>query len=208
MIKLFEEYTKIDKIDTFINFMKQYKLTEIIIDSELDKYIINSIKFNKRYDKYVLNYQAINRPYIEVELSSLSSSFIDNLYVLCKTEDLFNIENQLNSTSIDFDNFVNILKNCKEKINFNKDMFTSLCDSGWVEDINKFNFQDILFSTHPESYKPFLDECFLHLEYKNDDPTLEEMVLHPKILIKYNSLLGDYYKQKLMEQKAKKYNII
>lgn len=204
MIKLFEDYIdNYDKINVFINFMEKYKITELVIDCELDNYFINNINFNKRYKKYVLNYKNNRNPYIEVELSNLSSSFIDNLYVLCKTEDLFNIENQLNSTSIDFYNFVNILKNYKEKINFNKDMFTSLYESGCVEYINKFNFQDILFSTHPESYKTFLDVCFFHLKYKKDD----KMVLHPKILIKYNSLLGEYYKQKLMEQKAKKYNI-
>jgi hypothetical protein len=201
MIKLFEDYIdvyEIDKINTFISFMEKYKISEFIINSDLNNKFINSIKFNKRYKKYVLNYQNNNKPYCEVELLSLSSSFINDLYDLCKTEDLFNIENQLNSTSIDFDNFVNILKNCKEKINFNKDMFITLCDNGFVEDINKFDFQDILFSTHPESYKSFLDECF---------PTLE-IILHPKILIKYKSLLGDYYKQKFIEQKAKKYNII
>lgn len=197
MIKTFETYEdskKIEIINKFILYMNKYEINKFYIGLPLNNNEANINLIHKtKENKFKLRYTLIdNYNYIEYdeELYHLTYSFINSIYELCKNQS-GRIEYQLSHT--DFDNFINILKNCKRNIKFNEKMFVS-------NKMNDFKFQNILFKTHPEAYNVFLDKCFNSNLYIH-------LYIHPDILIKYDDLLGDYYEQKLQEQKVKKYNL-
>ncbi len=209
---MFESYIddkikSLKKIKKIVDFIDKYDMEYFVIAMEMeeDNYMFEDIrKQDGVYSLEYIDYNNVSNPSNAkgrlVDLLSLSDEIVDSLYRCCDEYGRFEVEFHLEMDS-DTDEFINILKKYKKEIKFTDVMFINFLDNDLQDEINEFKFQDVLFSTHPESYKKFINVCFDNL---NDNLSFK---LHPKILKKYKGLLGKYYDKKDMEYNSSKYNI-
>lgn len=211
-LKTFEGYidekiNALKKIKKFIDFMEKYKLTYFVIgntDND-ENYQFEYIENDKEsYTVEYMDYTGESDSEYKRDLINLPNEVINALYQAC--EDRFDIEYHLEILAGDMDHFIEILKIHKKPIEFTEWIFGMILENGEQERGNSFKFQDILFSTHPEAYKPFIDECFSSLK-RSIEHDFEPLKVNPKILKKYKKLLGEYYHQKEVEHSAEKYNL-
>lgn len=212
-VRLFENYINdkiksLRKLKKITDFIEKYDMQYFVIamEAEDDNYMFEDIR--KVDGVYKLDYYDynVNKNYSDVkpklvEITNLPNEVVDSLYRCCEKYHRFDIEYHL-ETDADPEFFINILKKYKKEIKFSKFMFDHFIDNEKQTFINSFKIQDLLFSTHPEAYKAFIDSCFSSIGYD-----YEPLKLHPKILKKYDKLLGEYYHQKMVEYDSKKYNL-
>jgi len=215
-LKTFEGYIdkkikSLKKIKEIVDFIEKYELKYFVVamDMEDDGYMFEDIRKDNGvyklefYDYNVtLHYSKVQARL--VDLLNLSDVVVDSLYKCCKEYQRFTIEFHLETGIDSVESFINILKKHKKEIEFTSWMFGMMLEN--EHDISDYKFQDVLFKTHPEAYKPFIDEIFDGLK-RSDDGKGYGLTIHPKIKTKYKGLLGDYYHQKEVEHESGKYNM-
>ena len=81
----------------------------------------------------------------------------------------------------------------KEPIKFTEWMFSMLLENDLTEEANSFNFQNILFKTHPEAFVSFMDEC---IDSKKRSIEMggkwEPLKIAPRIRTNFKHLFDDY----------------
>jgi hypothetical protein len=199
-----DKITSLKKVKKIVDFIEKYKFEYFVIamENEEDEYMFEDIR--KENGVYVLEYINYNKSdKIKItDLLLLPTEVIDSLYRTCNENHRFDVGFHLEMGIGSIDMFINILKIHKGKIVFSKWIFDMLIESDLQKDANGFKFQNILFSKQPDSYKMFIDSSFGSL-----DGDYDPILVNPKILKKYDGLLGEYYQQKLMEREAKKFNL-
>jgi len=218
-LKTFEGYiddkiVALKKLKKFIDFMEKYKLKYFTIgntdpdenyqfeyiEKTDDGYDIEYIDYTQGEEKVGFRGKKYKSKEIKCGLLELPNKVVDALMKACG-DVRFTIEYHLEMVAGDIDDFINILKIHKEPIKFTTWIFGLILENDEQEKGNSFKFQDILFSTHPEAYKAFIDECF---DIRGD---YEPLKVNPRILKKYKNLLGEYYHKKEVEYEAGKYNL-
>jgi len=222
-LKTFEGYiddkiVALKKLGKFIDFMEKYKMKYFVIgntdpdenyqfeyiEKTSDGYDIEYVDYTQGEEKIGFRGKKYKSKDIKCELLELPNKVVNALLLACKGR--FDIEYHLEMIAGDIDNFIKILKIHKEPIKFSTWVFGQILENDEQERANSFIFQNILFSTHPEAYKPFIDECFDSL-VRSKKHDFEPLEVHPKILKKYKDLLGEYYHDKKVEYEAVKYNL-
>jgi len=209
IVKTFEGYIddkikSLKKLKKFIDFMEKYKLKYFTIgNTDPDEnYQFEYIeKTDDGYDIEYVDYTQGEEKEVKCELLELSNKVVDALFTTCDDGHRFTIEYHLEIIAGNIDEFITVLKTYKKPIEFSTWIFSQIIENDEQERANSFEFQNILFSTHPEAYKTFIDECF---DIRGD---YEPLKVHPKILKKYKNLLGEYYHKKEVEYEAGKYNL-
>ncbi len=207
-LRTFEGYIdnkikSLKKIKEIVDFIEKYNMKYFVIAMEMedDDYMFEDIrKHNGVYKLEYVDY-AYSKKGRLVDLLKLSEDVVDSLYRCCKENSRFDISFHLETGISSIEEFINILIVSKKKINFSKWIFSMLIENDLQEEANKFKFQDILFSTHPEAYKPFIDECF------DITSNYVPLKIHPRIKIKYKELLGEYLYKSEVEYESEKYNL-
>ncbi|MCF7866771.1 hypothetical protein K9M18_05035 [Candidatus Woesearchaeota archaeon] len=213
-LKTFEGYIddkikSLKKLKKFIDFMEKYKLKYFTIgDTDPDEnYQFEYIeKTSDGYEIEYVDYTQGDSKDITCGLLELPNNVVDALFVTCDDGHRFTIEYHLEMIAGNIDEFIEVLKIHKEPIKFSTWIFGLILENDQQERGNSFEFQDILFSTHPEAYKSFIDECFDSL-VRSKKHNFEPLKVNPKILKKYKNLLGEYYHKKQVEYEAGKYNL-
>lgn len=218
IVKTFEGYIddkikSLKKLKKFIDFMEKYKLKYFTIgntdpdenyqfeyiEKTSDGYDIEYIDYTQE-EQVVLRGKRYKEKEVKCGLLELPNKVVDALMKACG-DVRFTIEYHLEMIAGNIDEFITVLKIHKKPIEFSTWIFGQILENDEQERGNSFEFQDILFSTHPEAYKTFIDECF---DIRGD---YEPLKVHPKILKKYKNLLGEYYHKKEVEYEAGKYNL-
>lgn len=211
MLKTYENYlndnfkeikNKYSKLLKIVNFIEKYNLKDFIISAEEGDYMFAGIYIKN--GKYFLDYEyyydnkSIQK---KTELSKLDNDVVDNLLKACEENDRFDIETHLEMGITDIDTFITILKKYKKPIKFTQWMISLLLEYNLENEANKFEFQDILFDTHPESFEIFMDECID--SQRRSKGEWEPLRLAPGIKEKYKNLYDKYE----LKQNAKKFNV-
>jgi len=214
-LKTYENYLK-DKLESLkklvkvVSFMEKNKLTTFIMAFETNGGILFNDITKKDDGKYYLEYESGYGPigpsgrrkvltHVE-ELSVVPDNVIEDL--MKNWEDISSIERLLELGFSDIQSLINIYKANKKPIKFNTWMFGMLVESDLQKEANKFEFQNVLFSTHPEAFEVFADECQDGLE-RSKEYNFEPLKLHPRTKIKFKKLYDNW----ILKQNAKKYNL-
>jgi len=196
-----DKFTKLKKI---LDFMNKYKLPFFVVAMETPNGDFMFEEIHKEGDNYYLLYEDYrdNSKQVSIELTQLDNDVVDELLDVCEKYYRFTIEYHLETgLSSDIENYIRVYKTHKEPIKFTQWMFSQLLEQELQDDANGYKFQDILFSTHPEAFDAFMDECID--SEKRSKGEFEPLKLHPKIKLKYKNLLDDY----IIKQDGKKYNL-
>jgi hypothetical protein len=193
---------KFNKLKKIVDFIEKFELKYFNINIESNDYFFNYIKKDTNGD-YFLDYEIIKtsesaRHYIV----DLPINVIDDLITNCEQESIFEIQTQLEIGIGDIDTFIKILKTEKNHIKFNTDMFSELIENELQDDANSFKFQDILFSTHPEAFTSFMDEC-IDGQKRSKKHNFVPLKIAFGIRKKYGKLFNDY---KILKN-SEKYNL-
>jgi len=211
-LKTFESYLsdkmknvqdKFNKLKKIIDFINKYKLEYFIISTESNDNMFEEISKNEDGDYYLTynSYEGKKETSHETEISQLPYAVVDDLIATCEKTYRFTVEFALESSG-NINMFINILKNYKEPIKFTGWMFSMLIENDLQAKSNTFNFQDLLFSTHPESFNIFMDELIESVELSKGKDW-EPLKIAPGIEKKYKNLFDDYEVYK----SSKKYNL-
>lgn len=211
-LKLFESFyindriKHLKKLDPIIDFMEKYKMDYFVIGN-IDKNENYQFEYiEKKENEYFLEYtdfgsEITYKKYngttgkryndVVVELFKLPNKIINSLLEVC--ENRMDIEYHLEIGTENVDNFLNMVLNHDKPIEFNEWIFINFIENDLHDDINKFSFQNKLFTKHPESFKYFMLVSDKH----------DELKLHPKIKDKFKDLYTEYD----INKKSKEYNI-
>lgn len=212
-LKIFESYyindrvKHLKKLDSIIDFMEKYKMDYFVIgntdkndnyhfeyiEKKEDEYFIEYIDYSKPSSTYRKHNGAIGRKYddIVIELFKLPNKIIDILLEVCK--DRMNIEYHLEIGTESIDMFLNMVLNHDKPIDFNEWIFVLFLENELQDDVNKFDFQNKLFTKHPEAFNSFMSVV----------DKQQDLKLHPKIKNKFKDLYNEYD----INKKEKEYNI-
>jgi hypothetical protein len=213
-LKLYEGYLsdkmkvikdKFNKLKKIIDFIEKYNLNPFIISMESNNYQFEYIEKDSN-DDYILEYidytiRKKEKKEIRQKLIDLPDFIIDELITTCETT-RFEVETHLEMGVQNIDIFINILKKHKEPIKFNEWMFSQLVENCLQVEANTFKFQNILFSTHPEAFTAFMDEC-IDSQERSNEYNFEPLRIAIGIEKKYKKLVDDYKTLKDSE----KYNL-
>lgn len=192
-LKLYEDYNalideaKKELIEKMMSFIKKYDFERLFLNIE------ENDKFYNILDKGgFLNYEdyKTTESEIVINIKNLNVSFLKEMYESCDEGQVFTVERVL-EMSANIDEFKSILKNTKEPIEFNAWMFGVYIESDKQDEINNYDFQKLLFETHPESISVFLEEIKSNMKILKENPKLnwEPIKLDDKIKEEYSHLL-------------------
>jgi len=217
--KVFEGYVDdkilaLKELKKIIDFMEKYKMQHFEVGNEYkglyhfeyiektnDGYIIEYIDYTQDKQGYYHGKDIKQiRSYINCGLLELPNKVIDAL--METISDRWNIEYHLEMITGDVDEFLNIIKIYKEPIEFNTWMMSLFIENDQQDNVNNFEFQNILFSTHPEAFDSFMDEC-VDGKHRAKSHNFEPLKLDPKIKTKYNNLFDKWN----MKHQSKKFNL-
>ena len=150
---------KFNKLKKVVDFIEKYDFESFVIAMEHNDIQFEYIEKDSNGD-YFLEYvdYNISKKTIKKYLVDLPDDVLDSLIECCEQYGRLEIENHL-EIGLNINTFINILKKHKESIKFNTYMFSILVESSLQDKVNTFKFQNILFSTHPEAFTSFMDEC-------------------------------------------------
>ena len=201
MISVKEKFNKLKKI---IDFIEKYKLKYFIISTETPNgdYLFEEI--HKENGNYFLEYESYENKKTtnhNTEITELTKSVVDKLLFVCENEQRFTVEFHLSYVS-DIDVIINILKAHKEPIEFTEWIFGMLIENDLQEYSNSYKFQNLLFSTHPEAFNIFMNEC-IESQKNSQNKDWEPLKIAPGIEKKFKNLFDGYE----VYLNAKKYNL-
>ena len=203
MEKVIKELTELvktpNKLKKLVDFIEKYDFKTFVIAMEHNGIQFEDISKDK-YGDYILEY-VIGEKTIKQSLIDLSDDIIDDLIECCEQYGRFEVESHL-EIGIGIDPFIKILKKHKEPIKFNGWMFGMIIESDLQDKVNSFEFQNILFSTHPEAFTSFMDE-YLEEKERAKKYHFDPLEIAPGIEKKFKKLFDDYKTTKDSE----KYNL-
>lgn len=150
---------KIKRIITKYNLEYFLISNEIEIDKDLT-YFVDS--FNKRDNDIFINFEL----YFQNHFTENDSKKVENLspILLMKIWDFVEEKGFTNPDYIletlqgaNIDAFKAVLNKTKNEINFNPWIFELFWEAGNEKELDKLDFQNILFKTHPEAVESFLE---------------------------------------------------
>lgn len=215
-IKIYENYItdkikNLRKFSKIVKFMDKYKIP-FFISWDTPDYFFHKVYYDKDdNNKIKLDWEDYTQGETktrDTEISQLPTDVIDQLVVVCGTNDRFNITAHLEN-DYGCENFIYIIKKHKEPIEFSGWMFSLFIEHDKEDEVNSYKFQNTLFTTHPEAFNVFMDEVIdskkRHKEMVDEGrkPTWKPIRLNPRIKTKFKNLYDTWEAR----EEGKKYNL-